>query len=321
MPLIAPDTSDPAAAADDAFLQQLLALTRQAERPYYEVGVMLDRDDFIAEQTYHRGRLARALASLFGHGTIAGLRVREPRDAADPSQPRRPNTEREIEIDPGLALDRLGRLIELRSTQCFRIRRWFDWTLAHDADALDEAVVGDGDQAHVRLDFFVRFVVCQHGATPAFANGPFNATDAVVPSREHDAFELSWVLRPAAEADTRPASAWPAFDGLNQALAALPQGTPDEVAARDRRRAELVGEAILGAWEPLSADTQRPRLPPLLEHPLDDWWDRVLLARVQVPVTLGGAHPVLAEDRELAIDNLLRPFVYVPGRWQGSARA
>eukprot|EP01035_Chromulina_nebulosa_P041898 gene41898-56738_t len=183
---------------------------------------------------------------------IAGLRVREPRDADDPTQPRRPNTEREIEIDPGLAMDRLGRLIELRSTQCFRIRRWFDWTLEHDADALDEAVVGAGADAHVLLDFFVRFVVCQHGATPAFATGPFNATDAVVPSREHDAFELSWVLRPAAEATTRPASAWPSFDSINQVLAAMPQGTPEERAARDQRRAELVGEAILNAWEPLS---------------------------------------------------------------------
>lgn len=322
MPLTAPATPDPAASPDDAFLQQLLALTRQAERPYYEVGVLLDRDDFIAEQTYHRGRLARALASLFGHGTIAGLRVREPRAADDPAQPRRPNTEREIEIEPGLAMDRLGRLIELRSTQCFRIRRWFDWTLEHDADALDEAVVDSGAGTHVLLDFFVRFVVCQHGATPAFATGPFNATDAVVPSREHDAFELSWVLRPAAEAATRPATAWPSFDGINQALAGLPQGTPEERAARDQRRTELVGEAILNAWEPLSADTLKPRLPPLLEHPLDDWWDRVLLARVQVPVALdGGAHPTLAEDRDLAIDNLLRPFVYVPGRWQGSARA
>lgn len=320
-----PDTlTAPASPTDawtsDPLVQQLLALTQRAERPHYEVGVLLDREDFIAEQSYHRGRLARALATLFGHGTVAGLRVREPRDPANPGQPRRPNTEREIEIDPGLALDRLGRLIELRSTQCFRIQRWFDWTLANDADALDEAVLGSGANAVLLLDIFVHFVVCQHGATPAFATGPFNATDATVPAREHDAFELSWVLRPAAEAGALPGNTWPAFDAVNQALAALPTGTAAQQAARERRRSELIGEAILGAWEPLSADAQRPALGPLTEHPRDDWWDRVLLARVRVPVTAGAGHPRLDEARALEIDNLVRPFVYVPGRWQGRAR-
>lgn len=317
--LTAPASSDDALSRDP-LVQQLLALTQRAERPYYEVGVLLDREDFIAEQSYHRGRLARAMATLFGHGTVAGLRVREPRDTADPSLPRRPNAEREIEIDPGLAMDRLGRLIELRTTQCFRIKRWFDWTLANDADALDEAVVGTGANTHVLLDIFVHFVVCQHGATPAFATGPFNATDATVPSREHDAFELSWALRPAAEAATQPGNVWPAFDAVNQELAALPNGTPAQKAAREKRRAELIGEAILGAWEPLSADAQRPTLDPLVEHPRDDWWDRVLLARVKVPVKASSDHPQIDEGRQLEIDNLIRPFVYVPGRWQGRAR-
>lgn len=317
--LTAPESTDDLLSSDP-LVQQLLALTQRAERPYYEVGVLLDREDFIAEQSYHRGRLARALATLFGHGTVAGLRVREPRDATDPTKPRRPNLEREIEIDPGLAMDRLGRLIELRTTQCFRIKRWFDWTLANDADALDEAVVGTGNTAVMLLDIFVHFVVCQHGATPAFATGPFNATDATVPSREHDAFELSWALRPAAEAGAVPGNVWPAFDAINQELAGLPTGTPAQQAARDKRRAELIGEAILGAWEPLSPDAQRPTLDPLIEHPRDDWWSRVLLARVKVPVTAGVGHPKLDEARQLEIDNLIRPFVYVPGRWQGRTR-
>jgi hypothetical protein len=267
-PLYAPDVADTRLASDATFVRQLLALTQRAERPYYEVGVLLDRDDFIAEQAYHRARLARALASLFGHGTVAGLRVREPLDPVDPTQPRRPNAEREVEVEPGLALDRLGRLIELRSAQCFRVLRWFDWALEHDADALLEAVVGAAGSQAMALDIFARFVVCQHGATPAFATGPFNATDATVPSREHDAFELTWALRPAAEAATAPVNTWPAADRVAQQLAALPDATPAERAARDRRRAELIGEAILGAWEPLAADSTAPTLRPLVEQPL-----------------------------------------------------
>ena len=46
-----------------------------AERPSYATGMLLDAQDFADEQTYHRGRLARALASLTGGGTLAGLRV------------------------------------------------------------------------------------------------------------------------------------------------------------------------------------------------------------------------------------------------------
>ena len=46
-----------------------------AERPSYATGILLDAQDFTDEQTYHRGRLARALASLTGGGTLAGLRV------------------------------------------------------------------------------------------------------------------------------------------------------------------------------------------------------------------------------------------------------
>ena len=45
------------------------------QRPFYATGMLLDAADFSAEQTYHRGRLAQALALLSGGGTLAGLAV------------------------------------------------------------------------------------------------------------------------------------------------------------------------------------------------------------------------------------------------------
>ena len=39
------------------------------DRVHYKTGVLLNADDFIAEQNYHRGRLARALACVNGSGT------------------------------------------------------------------------------------------------------------------------------------------------------------------------------------------------------------------------------------------------------------
>ena len=65
----------------------------QPERAAYATGMLLDVQDFIDEQTYHRGRLARALAFLAGGGTLAGLEVtHRPADAGQPE---------EIQVAPG----------------------------------------------------------------------------------------------------------------------------------------------------------------------------------------------------------------------------
>ena len=45
------------------------------ERAAYATGMLLDAQDFADEQTYHRGRLARALLFGVGSGTLAGLAV------------------------------------------------------------------------------------------------------------------------------------------------------------------------------------------------------------------------------------------------------
>src|SRR6185295_14689509 len=90
------------------------------DRVNYATGTLLGADDFLDEQSYHRGRLARALAALHGSGvtlpgiatgfgfaggTVLGLRVDWVKAA--------PNQEEELELTPGLAIDRLGRLIEV----------------------------------------------------------------------------------------------------------------------------------------------------------------------------------------------------------------
>ena len=63
------------------------------ERAAYATGMLLDAQDFIDEQTYHRGRLARALAFLAGGGTLAGLEVTHRPADADQAE--------EIQVAPG----------------------------------------------------------------------------------------------------------------------------------------------------------------------------------------------------------------------------
>lgn len=311
----------------DDLLAESLAIRGVPERLHYATGVLLGAEDFVAEQRYLRGRLGRALAAAYGHGTMAGLRVRCPA-AANPGL--------EVQVLPGLALDRLGRLIEVRRTQCIAVSDWLAQRNALPASALDRvrliAAVVDG---RLLLDVFARFVVCPHGKTPAFAAGPFNATDHVVPSRLADAFELT--LRIAhRQPDGTPARPQPRSAELETMLAAL-QDIADPVALEAARRAWCVASA-LDAW-PTASPLDPGRLPPLAEHASESDWDQVLLARVSLPVIAGEADgfPALDTEALAAIaaqdpvppgtepvtgdlaDNGLRPIVFNPYSWRGTA--
>ena len=144
------------------------------ERVNYATGVLLQADDFEAEQTYHRGRLAQLARHLLGFGTLAGLRVIRPA-AGDNLL--------ELRVEPGLALDRHGRLIEVGEAQCIRLAAWFTAqdgrflrAATHDAPRvpMPQAVVAD---------VFLSAKPCGRGKTPSFASGPFDALDALVPAR------------------------------------------------------------------------------------------------------------------------------------------
>src|SRR4051794_7368278 len=114
--------ADPLSPADP------LVVAPPPERVNYATGVLLDAQDFIDEQTYHRGRLAALLKALVGFGTLSGLRV---------VPPVKDDAELELHVDPGLAVDRYGRLVEIATPQCIRLARWF---AAQDTAAMRAAI-------------------------------------------------------------------------------------------------------------------------------------------------------------------------------------
>jgi len=313
----------------DPLVAESLAATGVPERVNYATGVLLGAEDFVDEQTYLRGRMARAFAGVYGHGTVAGMRV---------SCPVAANPQFEVHVAPGLALDRLGRFIEVRRTQCIRLVPWLAEKEARPVtdpqrQALISGVRQDAPgQSSLALDVFARFVVCPHGKTPAFAAGPFNATDYVVPARLADAFELTLQLAHTVRANpddpsdlsTVLADPQPRSPRLNTMLAALQDITdPQELEAA--RRAWAV-ESALDAW-PQAAVDDPTRLPKLREHPAVADWERLLLARVFVPVRQATANtfPTLdmlaiestLPDGDLA-SNGLRPIVFTPYSWRGA---
>jgi hypothetical protein len=291
-----------------------------AERPGYATGMLLDARDFSDEQTYHRGRLARALASLTGGGTLAGLRVgHSPATTGAQARPE------EIRVEPGLAVDRLGRLVEVPRPACLRLQAWYDAERAADGgDRLRRAAYTDVDRflsARARAeagsagrppvpargviaDVFLRFIACARGLTPSFAAGPFEALDAVATSRVRDAYELQLVSR----------------DGLDDAFDGLPAPGPDlaAIADPDERRARLQ-DAVLESYPAGGRAGSPGDLEPLPEHPAGADPTAVFLARVVIPV--GAADPPERAGDAAFVDGWRRRFVpsaLLMARWVGA---
>jgi hypothetical protein len=261
------------------------------------MGILLDANDFLDEQTYHRGQLARTLVHLHGSGTAAGLKVIWEAGKTD-SQP---SQEEQLKVEPGIAVDRLGRLIEIPRPACIRLQRWFDGQVSQDngsnvMQAIHD-ITPDGASESVKAvvaDLFVRFVVCERGKTPAFATGPYDALDAVEPSRLRDGYELELFLRKEHPLPF-PEKRWPTDKGALQ-------------------------EAIFQAWHRATDRQETPghaqehQLLPLAEHLHGQDPTFVLLARIAIPVmqTEGDPKPVRTGS-SVIMNNHIRPFVFTTG--------
>lgn len=283
-----------------------LRSTLTPERPHYALGTLLGADDFLAEQHYHRGRLARALAYLFGPGTVAGLRAGF-KPATLPNTTTRDADNDELYVEPGLALDAYGRLIEVPRRVCIRLRKWFDAqdkAVIKAAAELHATAVADDPSAvqtpHTPAWLFLRFRPHASGVTPVLADGPFDATNAIAPARTRDGHELRLFLVGAADEPAFPRAGTSAADLLRPA----PQLTKPLPAAGPDRVTDLK-DYILDRWEPPSADPE----------PKDIGW--LLLGRVDIPTLVIADIPNYGVSNGTTdapvIDNHLRPFVY--GAW------
>jgi hypothetical protein len=247
------------------------------DRLYFAEGILLGAAEFNDEQAYHRGRLARALSFLCGNGTVSGLRVeyKGPKGADE-----------EIVVHAGVAVDRLGRIIELPRDACIRLDRWYQ------AQSVADRVEGfHAAAAGVIADIFIRFMACERGKTPAFAAGPFDATDYVTPARLRDSYKLDLVIR-------------------KEATPGLPQSSwPDIASETDppKRRAAL-HQAIFASWDAPVRHRDKSNLVPLAEHVADQDTTAVFLARLLIPAAAG--NPPLRTATAVTVDNDSRSFVY-----------
>jgi hypothetical protein len=153
--------------------------SRPWDAVYYHYGMLLGVEDFVTEQSYHRGKMRLHNAWLHGPGVVWGLKV-----SAD--VPRG-----ELRVEPGLALDGFGRELHSAQPQCVNIGRWF---AVHREDAgfnFNEATDGTITlDAHVVL----RHRACLMRPVPALLDTCAGATSQTAYSRVQETFEL--LLRP-----------------------------------------------------------------------------------------------------------------------------
>ena len=261
---------------------------RSTDRVHYETGVLLNDADFLQEQNYNRGRLARALAYTVGTGTVAGLRVvHQPQQEGEAEGQ---IIEERIEVEPGLAIDPYGRMIEVPRHYCLRLDRWYQqqnpsalaqgWKAAGiawaDETGDDTEPNGGNAPAGVVVDVMIRFLNCERGKQPSFAHGPFDNLDAVTADHIRDSAAIDLHIR-------------------TEANPPIPNnGLPDFSAIEDEQMARrALHNAILDGWREGAPQTTS-----------------VFLARLVIAAATpeGGASPVRDETLSVVTNNYIRPF-------------
>jgi len=281
--------------SSDPPVDDMQAERKRPDRLYYATGVFLEAVDMRAEQLYHRAQLSRALAYLHGCGTVAGLKVEmQEKTIAGSTEKAKDH----LIVHPGLAIDRLGRLIEVTRPVCIRFGDWFQ---QHDAGDLARGV-NDG---RILIDVFIRFHECEHGKTPAMAAGPFDALDAVTPSRIRDHFRVDLIVRRTL-APRLPKHPWAAL-------------------MKKKAPVKDVHNAILDSWPGFRDQWEgdQKNLTPLPWHQREQDPTSLFLARIRVPATSGAGEsdrPTMNDIETVTIDNEKRLFVYptpLLTRWLG----
>ncbi|HEY3703601.1 MAG TPA: hypothetical protein VGL22_00970 [Terracidiphilus sp.] len=267
------------------------------ERVSYITGRMLGVDDFQADQTYHRGRLARALTQLFGTGTVSGLLVQSDGNT---------NVKQlEIQVTPGVAIDRAGRIIEVPRLICIVLDNWLTQLATAWQNQLLHPIPGQTaipdpnsaihDGANLMVDVFATFVPCTRGLTPCFAaEDDYDATDAFSANRLLDSFAMQLALRTDTNPLT-PADPW-------KTSGSLPAGGSNITAPTLTTLQDL----LLGA-------TAGPASTPV-EYPPGFDATSVFLARILIGATKGSTsnQPPTWDLTKISIDNRSRLFLYPP---------
>lgn len=125
---------------------------------YVHFGMLLGVDDFQTLDAYHRGKMWYHSAWLHGKGVVWGLEVQLPQIPIEPDDfEGEPLLTGEVKVDPGLAIDGMGRELYLQQSACLNLAAWYQ---AHQDDEALQSILQIDEQTgditfdgHVTLEF------------------------------------------------------------------------------------------------------------------------------------------------------------------------
>jgi hypothetical protein len=207
-----------------------------------------------------------------------------------------------LSVMPGMAIDRVGRIIEVPRAVCIVLNDWLTqqiqtWQTFLKSPVPNQPAPPDPNLAvqgsNLVCDVFATFVPCTRGLTPCFATeDDFDATDAFSANRWLDSFAMQLVLRTDDPPKT-PVDPWKASGALPAKGATLTGA--DETALQNLLLAAVAGVAAGGVEYPPGFDNSS-----------------VFLARLQIAATKGpgpGQAPSF-DLTKMSIDNHSRLFLY-----------
>ena len=145
---------------------------------YYHYGMLLGVDDFVTDQSYHRGKMHLHNAWLHGTGVIWGLEA-----SADLER-------NELRVAAGLALDGYGRELHNDSPQCVDVGKWF----ADHKDDPDFSYEETNGTVNFDAHVAIRHRVCLMRPVPALLDTCEGASSDTAYSRIHETVEI--LLKP-----------------------------------------------------------------------------------------------------------------------------
>ena len=317
---------------DDQCVSIQTGTLRPDQRVNYTRGMVLGLAEFLQEQQYGREHDYLDHRGLVGYGTVSGLHVGAERLAAD--------RDWMVRVEPGVAVDQLGRTVAVRSAQCARLGAW----LAAQDQATPGAVASHiGLSGELAVYVVAAYAECLDDLVPLPGQPCSSSGQSSAASRIRDAWAIALRLdpppMPAWDTDRRLARLLRAVhvvpgldpaDSSEQLILDAVLALPDELPAGPSDLwppivvptpstpsgvaglvlpAETAADAfdrILTAW----VTRVRPRIAPDVIRPADDQDPAVLLATITVvpgPITPSGSSIELPDD--LLVDDEGRPYV------------
>jgi hypothetical protein len=198
----------------------------------------------------------------------------------------------EVEVTAGMAIDRVGRMIESPSTVCIFLEPWLTGQAAAD---LNNAVDSHGN---LIVDVFATFIPCTQGVTPCYASqDDYDATDAFSVNRLLDGFSMQLILR----SDANPLLPQDPWKGAG----AVPSGAITSAEVQSVQNAILQNNTGPSGTAPFLTNGAVPS-----EYPPGFDTSSVFLARLSIPATkIVGSAPTF-DLTKISIDNNSRLFLY-----------